>query len=128
MKSKNRRRYWNGWTLVELMITVAIVGIIGAIAVPSYVSYIQESRRQAAQNDLLQMKLRQESYRLDNNSYATSAQLGAPVSEHYTYSVSNISATSYTLTATAKGSQTKDTACKVITLDQSMTKTPSVCW
>ncbi|MCU7555722.1 prepilin-type N-terminal cleavage/methylation domain-containing protein [Alteromonas sp. ASW11-19] len=118
----------HGWSLVELMIALAIVGILGAIAVPSYLENIRESRRMEAKNELLQLKLRQESYRLDNNAYATSAQLGMPASDYYTFSVTGASATQFSLVATAKNEQVKDVNCKVLTIDQSSNKTPAACW
>lgn len=118
----------NGMTLIELMITVTIVGIIAAVAVPSYQSQIRDSRRQDGMKVLLQLKIQQEAFRLTNNSYATAAQLALPASDYYTFSVSNIGATTYTLTATAKSSQTSDAGCTTVNLDQSMNKTPANCW
>lgn len=118
----------DGFTLLELLIVIAIVGIIAAIAFPAYQSQIQESRRGNAQQQLLQLQLQQENYRLNNNSYATTADIGMPVSDYYTFSISNVSATTYQLNATAKGSQTADAACTPLTLDQSMNKAPATCW
>jgi type IV pilus assembly protein PilE len=117
-----------GMTLVELMIVVAIIGIIAAIAIPSYQSQIQSSRRGDGMTQLLKLQMQQEAYRLENSSYATTAQLGVPTSDYYTFTVSAVGATTYTLTATAKGSQAYDTTCTPLTLDQSMNKTPVACW
>lgn len=128
MKQQKYNQKQQGWTLVELMITVAIVGIIGAIAVPSYMEHIRESRRMDAKNELMQLKMQQEAYRLENNSYASAAELGVAATEFYTFTVNNVSATTYTLVATAKGAQVKDTGCTTINLDQSMNKTPATCW
>jgi type IV pilus assembly protein PilE len=117
-----------GMTLIELMIAVAIIGIIASIAIPSYQTQILAARRGDGITQLLQLQMQQESYRLENNSYAISAQLGLPVSDYYTFTSSGVSATAYTLTATAKSSQTADTGCTALTLDQSMNKTPATCW
>ncbi|WP_088332154.1 type IV pilin protein [Lacimicrobium sp. SS2-24] len=118
----------SGMTLIELMIVVAIIGIIAAVAVPSYQNQITSSRRNDAKQQLLQMQLQQEAYRLENDTYADTAALGVPVSDYYTFTVANATATTYTLRATAKGSQSGDSACSPLTLNQSMAKTPAGCW
>lgn len=115
-------------TLIELMVTVAIIGIIASIALPSFQDQIVSSRRGDGMTQLLQLQMQQESFRLENNSYATTAQLALPTNDYYNYTASNISATAYTLTATAKSSQTSDSNCTTLNLDQSMNKTPVACW
>ena len=60
-----------GFTLIELMITVAIAGIFAAMAYPSYQNYLLKNRRGAAQTFLLQVAQRQQRYFLDNHSFAT---------------------------------------------------------
>jgi type IV pilus assembly protein PilE len=117
-----------GMTLIELMIVVAIIGIIAAIAVPSYQNQIMSSRRGDGMTQLLKLQMQQESYRLENNSYATTAQLNLPVNDYYTFTSSAVTATAYTLTATAKSSQTADSDCTSINLDQSFNKSPVACW
>jgi type IV pilus assembly protein PilE len=117
-----------GLTLVELMMTVAIIGIIASIAIPSFQNQIVDARRRDGITQLLQLQMQQESYRLTNKSYATTTQLGLPVSDYYAFTSSTVSATTYTLTATAKSSQTGDSACTALTLDQSMNKAPEACW
>ncbi|WP_338291684.1 type IV pilin protein [Planctobacterium marinum] len=117
-----------GISLIELLITVAILGIIMSIAIPSYNDSLLTTRRSEAMNELLKLQMTQEGYRLENSSYASSDDITLPSSDYYTYSVGNIGASSYTLTATAKSSQTSDTGCTTLTLDQSANKTPSDCW
>lgn len=58
-----------GFTLIEVMITVAIAGILVAIAYPSYQQFLVDSRRTDAQNALLSFATTMERYRSDNNSY-----------------------------------------------------------
>ena len=119
-----------GMSLVELMIALAIMGIIAAIGIPTYSNQIMSTKRDEAKTTLVQLKLQQENYRLENISYATAAQLGDPSLEYYTLTVTNISGTAFTLTATAKSGtrQASDTGCTVLNIDQSMTRTPDACW
>lgn len=128
MKQRKTHNKQHGLTLVELMIVLVVVGILAALVMPSFTDNVRESHRQDAQKTLLQLKLQQESYRLDNPSYAASDDLGMPASDRYTFSVENASATTYTLVATAKGDQVKDTDCTTLRLNQSMDKTPAACW
>lgn len=110
-----------GFTLIELMIAVAIVGIIAAIAWPSYQESVRKSRRADATTTLLQIQQAQERWRANNNTYATLTQLSintASPSGYYTMAVTGNTATTYTATATATGVQAKDTACATITLTQ----------
>ena len=62
----------NGFSLIELMITVAIVAILASIAFPSYQSYTIRSSRSAVQSELLQLAGLQEKIFLNSNSYAVS--------------------------------------------------------
>ncbi len=78
MVKKNRV---TGFTLIELMIVVVIVGILAAVAVPQYGDYILKGRRAAAQGFLMQVAQRQQQYFLDNRTYALSlADLSVPMS------------------------------------------------
>ena len=65
-----RSRTQTGFTLVELMIVVAILSVIGAIAVPAYNNYIRESRLGAARANVEPLRLAMEDYWLDNSTYA----------------------------------------------------------
>ena len=119
---------YKGATLIELMIAMIIVGFLAAIAAPAYQSQVKESRRGEAQTALMQMHMSQENFRLQSVSYGNATDIVIPASEFYTFSVSNVSATTFTLTATAKGSQTSDSGCTTLSLDQSMTHLPASCW
>lgn len=128
MRIKNNRQ---GFTLIELMIVVIIVGILAAVAIPLYNNYTLKSKRTNAIQNLLNLASAQERFRQDAAAYASDLQLVKPPDYNYTYRVISNSASSYTLTATAQGNQAKDTACLVLTLTLAsgvMTTTPTDCW
>lgn len=118
-----------GFTLIELMITVAVVAILAAIAYPSYQDQVRKSRRAEAQSVLMNIGTRQQQMLLDTRSYAaTAASLSVTippqVTPYYTVSVSAPASTppSFTATATPQGDQAKD-KCGTLGVDQTGTKT-----
>ena len=135
---------FGGFTLIELMIVVVIVGILAMIALPAYQDYVRKSRRAEAISLMLDLQLTEEKYRANNPSYAsTLAAMGITSSyvsdqvdpAYYTFAI--VAATnSYTITATPQGSQANDkqygTPCGgsgvTLTIDQSNSKTPADCW
>lgn len=119
---------FDGMTLIELMLVVAIIGLLATLIFPSFQSQIQSSRRGDGITQLLRLKLQQEAFRTKNISYALAKQLSLPQSDYYTFSVTNISATTYELVATAKGSQVADKLCKTFSINQSMQKKPTTCF
>lgn len=125
----NRSR---GFTLIELMITVAVIGILAAIAIPSYQSYVREARRSEGTSGLLEMQSLQERWRLNNTTYGTAVNLATvgalPTSTYYGFAVTANTATAFTLTATAQSSQTSDTGCTSLTINQAGARTPIACW
>jgi len=65
-----KKTAFQGFTLIELMITVAILGIISAIAVPSYMTYVKKSKRTEAKTEMLRVAQLQESYYIQNLTYS----------------------------------------------------------
>jgi len=121
----------NGFTLVEMMIVVAIIGILASIAYPAYQQYLLSSRRAQAQSEMLRIQLGQEKWRANNNSYtSTLSETGfTETNPFYDYSITGTSAFGYTIKAAAKSTQTNDTGCTTLTLDQSGGKgSASACW
>lgn len=128
-----------GVTLLELMITVVVVAILAAVAVPSYFSYVRDSRRDLAQQSLLAAAQKMESYYALNMSYAGAASNGSPTifsdkvpadgsERYYTLTVS-ASQSTYTLSAAPQGSQSSD-SCGTLSLTRAGAKSPSTsgCW
>lgn len=123
-----------GFSLIELMVSIAIIAIISSIAYPSYMSYIRKSRRAEAISNLLQMQNLLEEYYSQNNSYpnlitAVPGITTTTSNYNYTYTPGTVPITTYTLTATAtSASQVKDTGCTVMTIDNLGGTLPTVCW
>lgn len=67
----------NGFTLIELMITIAIIAVIAGIAIPSYNGYITTAKMAEAENNLAAIRLAQEEFYLENNRYFTGANAAA---------------------------------------------------
>ncbi|GAB3747319.1 type IV pilin protein [Lysobacter olei] len=116
----------SGFTLIELMVVVAIVGILAAIAVPAYTEQVRKSRRAEAVRFVGDMQLALERWRAENPSYANCSGTGcgsgtypvAPtstVSPFYTIAIATATTSAYSITATPAGAQSGD-RCGVLTL------------
>jgi type IV pilus assembly protein PilE len=113
-----------GFSLIELMVAVAIVAIIITIGYPSYLSYMQRTRRSDGIAALNHAAMVMESCRSDLATYVGCEARVAAQSEngYYTLVPSAITASSYLLTATAVGVQAKDGKCATFTLDSQGTR------
>ncbi len=114
-----------GFTLIELMITVAIVAIIAAVALPAYNSEVRKTRRSDAMTTLSQDQTILERCYAANYTYAVPPCATPPAASlqgYYTIA-STITATTYTLTATATGPQAADTTCNVMSVNQANVQT-----
>jgi type IV pilus assembly protein PilE len=127
MQSKTIR----GFTLIELMVAVAVVGILAAIAIPSYQTYVLRSNRSVARGDLVELQQWMERNYTLTNSYAAfpdgtalrSASLPfsqsprSATTPNYTLSfTADPTATAYTLQAVPRNGQVKDTGCGTLTI------------
>lgn len=127
-------RNQKGFTLIELMIAVAIVGILAVIATPAYTDYVNRARRTDGHSALMTLSVQMEHYYSGNATYvgaSTPEDVGVSSTSpdgHYTLSIGNLSATTYTLSAAPQGQQTADT-CGTLTLTHTGVRGPSDdCW
>ncbi len=127
-----------GFTLIEVMITVAIVGILAAIAMPSYKSYVRRGQQPEAFNALADYRTKMEQYYQDNRNYgdttgtvcATSTTANSwngfvpPGAKYFTYAcVTSSTGQAYTITATGSAGQVNG---DVYTIDQNGNRTTTV--
>ncbi|MDQ0570451.1 type IV pilus assembly protein PilE [Variovorax paradoxus] len=131
--SFSRKR--NGFTLIEVMITVAIVAILASIAYPSYGRYIIRAKRSAAQAQMMDIANRQQQFLLANRIYADKTtltasgySLPAEVAANYGYTITLSDPTAppaFLLTFSPTGNQQADGD---LTLDHTGAKTPADKW
>lgn len=123
----------SGFTLIELMITVAILAILATIAYPSFQEQVRETRRANAQSDLLELASYMERFYTQNFTYAGAA---IPFDESpkdgnnkfYDLSLDDLTANSYTLSAVPKGGQAGD-RCGTMTVNEVNQRKPAGdCW
>ena len=121
-----------GFTLIEILIVVALIGLLAAIAIPNYRDYVIKSKRSVVQAYMLDIASREKQYLLDAREYTDSkANLGisdpSDISSNYTVTISNIESTppSFRITATAIGSQAVDGN---LTLTSTGEKIPAAKW
>ena len=139
-----------GFTIVELMIVIAIIGILAAVGYPTYQNSIRKANRTDAYTAITELQLQQEKLRANCRYYgqviagssackstaALSEVQGSTTSDegHYTLALSNASGNTYTITATAASDmQQQDSNCLTIQLAVSTAnpkgaRTPDACW
>lgn len=127
----------NGFSIIEIIIVLVIIAILTIAIAPSFKLYLLKSNRTDAIKTIVAIQIAEEKYRLSNPSYssdvASLSPTGTPnsISGYYTIAITNASATAYTLTLTATGSQASDTECanmQVAYSSGTAIKSPLSCW
>jgi type IV pilus assembly protein PilE len=115
----------SGFTLIEMLIAIVIMGVLAMLVFPSYVGFSQKSRRADAFNSLAGLQQAQERWRSNHDQYGNfnatpdantlPGNIARSSSDgHYVLSLSGTDGTGYTAVATAQGQQAHDTACKLM--------------
>lgn len=127
------RKYVDGFTLIELMIALALIAILATIAYPLYQDQVNKAKRSDAKAALLQAQMAQEKYRTNNPAYAgdlITLNISNMSPEGY-YSITIVSADASSYVITATNLLSADAACNVFAINQDgpdYSYAPVECW
>ena len=114
------RKAVSGFTLIEVLSAVAIIGILAAIAIPNYTKYVQRGALVEGTNALAQYRVQMEQYYQDNHSYLLGGACGiTPPANLTNFTVTCVAANANAYTATATAKATSPVNGATYTIDQS---------
>lgn len=108
-----------GFTLIEMLVTIAVAGVLSSVALPSFEGQMQRARRADALVSMVQVQAAQERFRSNGASYGSLAAIGVAARSaagHYTLQMASFDADGFAVSVTANGVQARDTACACMTL------------
>ncbi|EHQ53751.1 methylation site containing protein [Ectothiorhodospira sp. PHS-1] len=123
-------RYTKGFTLIELMIVVAIIGILASIAYPSYTRYVERTQVSDGKTALLMLAQQMERCYTARLSYNNCPNLATESPEGFYALTVNADATTFTLTATGQKGRVTSGSCNALTINHLGERTPAgdACW
>ena len=111
----NTRRATRGFTMVEILITLSMAGVLSSVALPTFQGHLQKARRADVLVSMMQVQLAQSRWRANGTNYGTLAQIGVrsvSMGGHYTLTLGSEADDRYEVLASANGAQAGDTACR----------------
>lgn len=132
----------NGFTLVEIMIAVVIIGILASVALPAYQDYVIRGKLTEATSNLADARIKMEQYFQDNRKYGDAGGTACPAtiaasSDNFSYTCSTPTTDTYTITAKSKAGLgvnvfvytiDEDNLKKTTSLKSGWGSTPANCW
>lgn len=115
-----KKRSIDGFQLIELLVVLAMIGILTCITLPTYQHYLAQAHRNTAKSHLLHIAAKMEKYGIEHNSYqkVSLAQLGDFDNRYYEYTISSVTDNSYLLIAIPMAQQAEnDLRCGTLTLN-----------
>jgi type IV pilus assembly protein PilE len=116
-----------GFSLLEILITMAIAGIIAAWAIPNYRLMVLQSHRKDVQGEMMELAARQEQLVTLNGTFSNVAAASSE-NGRYMLQVTTPADRGYLVTATATGDQLNDSGCTNLSLDRLGNRSPQSCW
>lgn len=137
---KVSRKRQQGFSLTELVVGLAVVGILSEVALPAYKDSVREGRRADGQAAALRLQLAMEDIRTSCSLYPQTLGAGDDCDErtvefsasseqgHYNLAINGASGNNYTIVIDPVGNQAADTDCDPMTLGRDGSRSPAQCW